>query len=322
MRRLALMLMVLAASGARASGCGDDGSSGGGGTPEQPEKVKIGLIPIADVAPVFVGIEQGYFKDEGIELEPQFAAGGAAITPAVLSGDFDIGFSNTVSLLIAASKDLPVQIVSQGVLGGPDLSKPWADVLIPKGSDIKSPKDLEGKTIAANTLNNICEVTINATLEEKGVDVSKLKYTEIPFPDMVGALEKGRVDAACVVEPFVSQGKAAGMKGIDPFYAATAPNLTVAAYFASKQMIESKPELIERFQRAMEKSLTYSQENPDAVRAALPEYTQIPKEAAAKINLPSWQPELTEDTISKLSELSEKYGLIEQQPDLDQLILR
>ena len=120
-------------------------AGGGGGTPQQPEKVKIGLIPIADVAPVFVGIKQGYFKEQGIELEPQFAAGGAAITPAVLSGDFDIGFSNTVSLLIAASKGLPVQIVSQGVLGGPDESKPWADVLIPKDSDIKEPEGPRGQ---------------------------------------------------------------------------------------------------------------------------------------------------------------------------------
>src|SRR5215216_504146 len=311
MRRLTAALAMLAATVVVATGCGDDGGSGGGGggTPEKPETVKIGLIPIADVAPVFVGIKQGFFKEQGIKLDPQFAAGGAAITPAVISGDFDIGFSNTVSLLIAASKGLPVQIVSQGVL-------------IPKGSDIKSPKDLEGKTIAANTLNNICEVTINATLEEKGVDVSKLKYTEIPFPDMIGALEKGRVDAACVVEPFVSAGKAAGMKGIDPFYAGTAPNLTVATYFASKELIGSNPELVDRFKTAMEKSLRYSQENPDAVREVLPEYTQIPKEAAHKINLPSWQPELTEDTITKLSELSEKYGLIEKQPDLDELIRR
>jgi NitT/TauT family transport system substrate-binding protein len=323
MRRLTAALAMLAATVLVATGCGDDGGSGGGGgTPEKPEKVKIGLIPIADVAPVFVGIEQGFFKEQGIELDPQFAAGGAAITPAVISGDFDFGFSNTVSLLIAASKGLPVQIVSQGVLGGPDMNKPWADVLIPKGSDIKEPQDLEGKTIAANTLNNICEVTINATLEKKGVDVSKLKYTEIPFPDMIGALEKGRVDAACVVEPFVSQGKAAGMKGIDPFYAATAPNLTVATYFTSKELVESKPELVERFTKAMEKSLEYAQENPDAVRAVLPEYTQIPKEAAEKINLPSWQPELTEDTIQRLSELSEKYGLIEKQPNLDELIRR
>src|SRR5919112_2904181 len=323
MRRLTAVLAMLAATVLVATGCGDDGGSGGGGgTPEQPEKVKIGLIPIADVAPVFVGIKQGYFKEQGLELEPQFAAGGAAITPAVISGDFDIGFSNTVSLLIAASKDLPVQIISQGVLGGPDESKPWADLLVPKDGDIKEPKDLEGKTIAANTLNNICEVTINATLEEKGVDVSKLKYTEIPFPDMIGALEGGRVDAACVVEPFVSAGKAAGMKGIDPFYAGTAPNLTVATYFASKKLIESNPELVDRFKTAMEKSLDYAQQHPDDVRAVLPEYTQIPKEVAQKINLPSWEADLHEDTIQKLSELSQKYGYIDKQPDLDELIRR
>jgi NitT/TauT family transport system substrate-binding protein len=139
---------------------------------------------------------------------------------------------------------------------------------------------------------------------------------------MVGALEKGRVDAACVVEPFVSQGKAAGMKGIDPFYERTAPNLTVATYFASKKLIESDPELVDRFKSAMEKSLDYAQQHPDEVRAALPEYTQIPQDAAEKINLPMWEADLHEDTIQTLSELSEKYGYLDEQPDLDQLIRR
>jgi NitT/TauT family transport system substrate-binding protein len=313
---IAATLVALVCALAPGCGGGDERD-----TPDAPEKVKIGLVPIADVAPVFVGIERGYFERQGIELEPQFASGGAAIAPAVLSGDFDIGFSNTVSLLITASKGLPVQIVSQGALGGPDLRRPWADVLVAKGSGIRRPKDLEGKTIAANTLNNICEVTINATLEAKGVDVGEIKYTEVPFPDMLGALEQGRVDAACAVEPFVTEGKAAGMRGIDPFYAATAPDLTVAAYFASKQMIESDPELIARFRTAMAQSLRYSAEHPDAVRAVLPEYTQISEQDAQQINLPSWQPELTEDTIRTLSKLSEKYGLIERRPDLGELIL-
>jgi NitT/TauT family transport system substrate-binding protein len=324
-RRVAEILMVLAVAGLLAVGCGgDDEEDGGGqqGGAPQPETLQIGLIPIADVAPVFLGIKKGFFKEQQLTLEPQFAAGGAAITPAVMSGDFDIGFSNTVSLLIAASRDLPVQIISQGVLGGPDKSKPWADLLVPEDGPIKNPKDLEGKTIAANTLNNICEVTINATLEKKGVDVSKLKYTEIPFPEMVAALERGRVDAACVVEPFVTQGKGAGMRGIAPFYAETAPNLTVAAYFASRQYIEKNREVVDRFVTAMEKSLQYASENPDEVRDVLTEYTEIPPEAAQAINLPSWRPELTEDTIQQLSELSQKYGLIEEQPDLNELIRR
>jgi NitT/TauT family transport system substrate-binding protein len=322
MRRVLHCVALVAAIGLLATGCGGDGeeSGGGSGGAAKPVTLKIGLIPIADVAPVFLGVKKGFFKEQKITLDPQFAAGGAAITPAVISGDFDIGFSNTVSLLIAGSKGLPVQIISQGVLGGPDDSKPWADLLVPKDGPIKEPKDLEGKTIAANTLNNICEVTINASLADMGVDASKLKYTEIPFPEMVGALQKKRVDAACVVEPFVSAGKAAGMRGIDPFYANTAPNLTVAAYFASKQYIQENPEVVDRFTTAMKKSLEYAQAHPDEVRGVLTEYTEIPPEAAQKINLPSWQSDLTLDTIEKLSDLSKEYGLIEEQPDLKALI--
>ena len=197
MQRVLRCAAVVAAIGMLATGCGGDDESGGGGGGSdgaaKPVTLKIGLIPIADVAPVFLGQKKGFFKEQQITLDPQFAAGGAAITPAVISGDFDIGFSNTVSLLIAGSKNLPVQIISQGVLGDADDSKVWEDLLVKKGGPIKEPKDLEGKTIAVNTLNNICGVTINASLEKMGVDISKLKYTEIPFPEMNAALEKDRV---------------------------------------------------------------------------------------------------------------------------------
>jgi NitT/TauT family transport system substrate-binding protein len=322
MNRWVRCAALAAAVGALAAGCGGDDSGGGsgGGDAGKPVTLKIGLIPIADVAPVFVGQKQGFFKDEGITLKPQFAAGGAAITPAVISGDFDIGFSNTVSLLIAGSKKLPVQIIAPGVFGDASKDKVWEDLLVKKDGPVKTAKDLEGKTVAVNTLNNICGVTINASLEKQGVDISKIKYTEIPFPEMNAALEKGRVQGACVVEPFVSQGKASGMKGIDPFYFNTAPDLTVAAYFASKEYIAKNKDVVDRFVRAMEKSLDYSQSHPEAVRAALTEYTEIPEEAAQKINLPQWKSDLTTDTIEQLSQLSKKYGYLEEEPDLNGLI--
>src|ERR671915_328213 len=170
--RVAALLLALALA-AGAAGCGDDDDAGGGGEGE-PATLNVGVIPIADVAPLYLGMKKGFFEEEQLTIKPQLAEGGAAITPAVLSGDFQIGFSNTISLLIASSKNLPVQIVSQGVLGGKDASEAWADLLVPKGGEIKDGKDLEGKTIAVNTLNNICEVTIKASLEKEGVDVSKL----------------------------------------------------------------------------------------------------------------------------------------------------
>jgi NitT/TauT family transport system substrate-binding protein len=311
----AVLAMLLAAGG-----CGDDDDGDGGGGEAGPTTLRVGVIPIADVAPLYLGIKQGFFEEEQLTIEPQLAEGGAAITPAVVAGDFQIGFSNTVSLLIAASRDLPVTIISQGVLGGKNEDEAWADLLVTKGGPIKQPQDLEGKTIAVNTLNNICEVTIKASLADMGVDVEALEFTEVPFPDMNAALEEGRVDGACVVEPFVTQGTSGNARGIDPFYVNTAPDLTVATYFTSTQYAEENPDVVERFVRAMERSLDYAQSNPDQVREVLGEYTEIPPEVAAEITLPQWRADITIPTVELLSQLSLEYGLIEEEPNLDELI--
>jgi NitT/TauT family transport system substrate-binding protein len=315
----AYVLLLALVSSVAMVGCGDDDDGGGGGE-GRPATLKVGVIPIADVAPLYLGMKKGFFEQEKLTIKPQLAEGGAAITPAVVSGDFQIGFSNTISLLIAASQDLPVEIISQGVLGGKTEEEAWADLLVLKDGPIKEPQDLEGKTIAVNTLKNICEVTIKASLEEEGVAVDKLEFAEVPFPDMNAALEAGRVDGACVVEPFVSQGKAGEARGIDPFYVRTAPDLTVATYFTSTQYAEQNADVVDRFVRAMNKSLNYAQSHPDEVRQVLLDYTEIPPDAAEQITLPIWRPDLNEPTIERLSELSLKYGLIEEEPDLDELI--
>jgi NitT/TauT family transport system substrate-binding protein len=319
LRAAALLAGLACAVGVAACGDDDDGNGGGGGQAETTT-LRVGVIPIADVAPLYLGMKKGFFEEEGLRIRPQLAEGGAAITPAVVSGDFQIGFSNTISLLIAASQDLPVEIISQGVLAGKTEEDAWADLLVLKDGPIKEPKDLEGKTIAVNTLKNICEVTIKASLEKEGVAVDTLKFAEVPFPDMNAALEAQRVDGACVVEPFVSQGKAGAARGIDPFYVRTAPDLTVATYFTSKQYAQENGDVVDRFVEAMNRSLTYAQSNPDEVRDVLLDYTEIPPEAAEQIKLPVWRPDLNEPTIELLSKLSLKYGLIEEQPDLDELI--
>src|ERR687896_1040490 len=101
--RVAALLLALALA-AGAAGCGDDDDAGVGGGAE-PATLNVGVIPIADVAPLYLGIDKGFFKEQQLTIKPQLAEGGAAITPAVVSGDFQIGFSNTISLLIAASED-------------------------------------------------------------------------------------------------------------------------------------------------------------------------------------------------------------------------
>ncbi len=284
-------------------------------------KLKVGVIPIADVAPLYVGIEQG-FKEEKLEIEPKIAAGGAAIVPAVVAGDDDIGFSNTTSLIIAASKKLPLQIVASGVLAGTGDKDAWDGLMVGKGSPIKTAKDLEGKTIAVNNLNNIGPLAINTAMAKEGADYTKVKYTEVPFPEMNAALESKRVDAVWQVEPGYTGALAAGGSAVFHPYEETAPNLTVAGYFASKEFIAKDKDVVERFKRAIDKSLEYSAAHPDAVRKAVGTYTEIPPAVLEKIKLPVFRPDLNEDTIQTSIDLASKYGFIDAKPELDELIAR
>jgi NitT/TauT family transport system substrate-binding protein len=317
------LLVVTALLVALVAGCGDDESSGGGGGgAAEVQTLKVGVIPIADVAPLYLGMDKGFFEEEGLKIEPQLAEGGAAIIPAVLSGDNQIGFSNTTSLIIAASKDLPVQIISQGVLAGTGEDDAWDGVVVAKGSEIKELSDLEGKTVAVNTLNNVSQIVVNTALKKEGADFTKVKYVEVPFPDMNAALESGRVDAAFQVEPGYSGALAAGGKSLSNAYEEMAENYTVATYFTSKQYIGENRETVDKFVRAMQRSLEYASGHEDEVRATVAKYTKIPPEVTEKMNLPVWRSDLNEDTIQQTADTAKEYGFIDQVPSLDDLILR
>jgi NitT/TauT family transport system substrate-binding protein len=320
--RHALLLIALLVL--LAAGCGDDDEGGGGGATgeQQTETLKVGVIPIADVAPLYLGMDKGFFEEEGLKIEPQLAEGGAAIVPAVVSGDYQIGFSNTTSLIIAASKNLPIQIISQGVLAGETPEQAWDGVVVPKGSDIKEIGDLEGKTVAVNTLNNVSQVVVNTALKEAGADYTKVKYVEVPFPDMNAALESGRVDAAFQVEPGYSGALAAGGRNIVNAYEEMAPNYTVATYFASKQYIAENRDVVDRFRRAIAKSLDYASQHDDEVRAIVGTYTEIPKEVLDKMNLPIWKSDLNQPTIEQTAAAAKEYGFIDEEPSIDELILK
>ena len=102
----------------------------------------------------------------------------------------------------------------------------------------------------------------------------------------------------------------------------TAPNLTVATYFASKQYIAENGTSSSASSARWRSRSSTRPHNEAEVRAVVGEYTQIPAEVTDKIHLPTWRADLNEPTIQTAVDLSLKYGFIEEQPSLDELILR
>src|SRR6476619_1227048 len=110
--------------------CGDSGSPSSSTTPGAMTALKVGVIPIIDVAPIYLGVDKGFFKEAGLELTLETAQGGAAIVPGVVSGQFQFGFSNTVSLLLASSKGLKLKAVTAGVATTGNVGKDFGAVMV------------------------------------------------------------------------------------------------------------------------------------------------------------------------------------------------
>ncbi|TQM75145.1 NitT/TauT family transport system substrate-binding protein [Thermopolyspora flexuosa] len=312
----ASLILLTACGGGGDSSTGSGGAQGAGGT----AKVKVNVIPIIDVAPIYLGKEQGFFAEQGLEVELVTAQGGAAIVPAVVSGQVEFGFSNLTSLIIARSQQVPVKVVVAGAGSTGEQGKDFGGIVVKAGSPIKSAKDLEGKRVAVNTLNNINDTTVRASVRAAGGDPKKINFVELPFPDMLPALDKGTIDAAQVVEPFLATAVKNGDRVIASNYVDTAPKLTVAAYFTSEQLAQSNPDLVQRFAAAMKKSQQYAEENPDAVRKILPTYTKIDASLTESLTLPSFPTEIDPNSVETLTRLAVDDGLITTAPDGKELL--
>jgi len=287
-------------------------------TPGAPDKVTAGVIAIVDVAPIYLGKQQGIFAKHKIDLTLETAQGGSAIVPNVVSGQWQFGFSNVVSLLLAQSRNVPIKVVANGNNSTGDTKNDFGGIVV-KDPGITSPKQLEGKKVATNALKNIVDTSVKDIVKKDGGDPSKVNFTELAFPDMSAQLEAGNVDAIFVVEPFLSQAKAKGWRVIGT-YADVDPNLCVALYFTSKELIGKNPDLVKRFTDAMTESLAYADSHPDDVRAVLGTYTQITEAVRKGLTLPKFPSTINKDAVNKLADLSVTYGLMPSKPDVGALL--
>jgi NitT/TauT family transport system substrate-binding protein len=306
---------------AAVAGCGSSEPSGGTATENSVTKVKVGVIPIVDVAPIYLGQKQGFFANRKIELTMESGQGGAAIVPGVVSGQFQFGFSNITSLLIAQTKNVPIKVVANGVASTGKTGADFGGVAVKADSPIKTAADLAGKKIAVNTLKNIGDTTVRESVRKAGGDPSAISFVEMPFPNMPAAVAGGQVDAAWVVEPSLSGITGAGGRVVAWNYVDAAPDLTVAAYFASTKLIADDPDLVKRFTEAMNESLAYADAHPDEVRTALGTYTKIDEKARQSLTLPKWPAEINRASVETLSKLGAQDGIFgEATPDLGKIL--
>ncbi|MFI0486100.1 ABC transporter substrate-binding protein [Actinomadura sp. 9N215] len=319
--RLPALLSALALAAAAVAGCSDSGGSSSGGKGLETDTMTVAALPLADNVAVYLAQKEGFFKAEGLNVKIKPVQQSTQAIPALVKGDVNaIAGANYVSFLQANDRGtVKLSILAEGA----SLTSHMMDVLVMPDSPINTPKELEGKKVAVNILNNVQTLTLNAILKANNVDASKVDYVQVPFPQMAAALERNQVDAIHLVEPFASdtQKKLGARVAVDGG-AQPVTNLPIAGFVSTRDFVQKNPKTAAAFQRAIFAAQKLASTDREPVEQVLPTYTKIDAKVAAVITLPGYPSTLTTNRMQRVVDLMTVAGMLKNKPDLKTVLFQ
>ena len=273
-------------------------------------KGKLGYMKIVDNAAMFMAMEKGFFKAEGLEIEPVPMAGGAVIVQGVTSGDLQFGWTNVISLYQAAAEGFDFKLIAGGATNVRGSNETHA-IEVGKDSPIRGPKDLQGRTVAVNTLNNIVHLMAMAWVDKYGGNSTKVKFVEIPFPQMEPALIAGKIDAISVQEPFAAAAaRRPEIRVLSNPWGDVLPKFLIASWFASDKWIQKNKATAQAFVRAVNRGIDAIHADQEGARAAMIKWSGLSPDMVGKIGYPLFEKGIAEKDLQVTIDLSAKYKLI------------
>jgi NitT/TauT family transport system substrate-binding protein len=247
------------------AGCGGDDDSGGGdaqgGGAEGTQKVELLLsFPESVIwSSLLVAQDQGYFKEEGLEVDSQGTEGSGFVTQQIIAGNADYGWAAADSDVIAYAKDDRLRVVmchqEQNIFR----------IVTPADSDIQSVEDLAGKTLGFTEKGGGEEPLVNNSLADAGItDDVKLLPIGAAGPQSQAAIEDGTVDAYASGYSDIAPLSAAGLEFRD--ITPEKFNGTPGDCFVTREDVLQDPEkrkIVEGIARAWARGSKFTIDNPD-----------------------------------------------------------
>jgi len=287
---------------------------------QKNETINIGIMPVAESLQFFVAYEREFFKEVGLEIKPFTMAGGTIIAPAVVQGDIDIGWTNTVSMALVHEKGIDFRFIEPGTFHDKE-SEGILELVVLKDSKIKTIEDLKDKKIAINTLSNILELSFRKLAEKHKLKTS-YELVEVPFPQMEPALKSGQVDAAILIEPFVTKAKNSENIRVlsDNLFGEISEKFMIAGWFSTDKWAAKHPKELDKFRKAIKKATAFIKQYPDEARTIASKYTKTSNEVAKKMIMPSFKDSFSKEDIQVVIDECAAEGFIIKPFPADEVI--
>ena len=232
-------------------------------------------------AEAFYAEARGFFKAHGLNPVVHNLPNGGQIPTAVASGDYQIGCGNVLSLGQAHAHGFPFVIIASG--GIINATSPSSQLAVAYNSPIRSPKDLNGKSLAVPSLNGLLQLQATVLIDRSGGDPASVKFVELGVLTMVDAITSGRVDAAVLIQPQLSPAMDAKLvRSIGNGDAAIGLNAVNTAWFVLRSWLDApnNKDTARRFADAIYATGGWANANPEKAVVILRKYVKTTQQRA------------------------------------------
>jgi NitT/TauT family transport system substrate-binding protein len=211
--------------------------------------VIVGVAPTDATAEVYYGHDRGMFAAAGLDVQLVSVRNTSAAAAALGGGAVNFVSGSLVPMVQAYTHGLDFRLVVPAQIydGRPPLQ---ASMAVPVGSPIKTAAGMNGKTVAVNGIGDLTHLFAMTWTDANGGDHTTVKYIEIPFPGMAGAFEANRIDAAILVEPFMT-----ALKGkvtlLGDAMAAIGKRYLITGYTGSQAWLDKNRDAAKRYAAAI-----------------------------------------------------------------------
>jgi NitT/TauT family transport system substrate-binding protein len=287
------------------------GCGGHSGAPKvsglEKTTLTVGAVPVADEAGLYIAQDNGLFAAQGLNVKIDSIISSADATKGQNDGTYDVTAGNSVSYIqdqVTGQSNL--EIIAEGSLMQPGTQALYT---LP-GSPVTDVRDLKGKRIGVNALNNIGTLLISSVLQEYGLSPRQVRFVKVNFPDMGQALKRHEIDVAWLPEPFGSaDAESMGLQMLCDLDQGATANFPVGWYVVTKTWAKRYPKTMAAFLTALRAGQEMADTRRNAVEQAmekLPFPYTVPSTIASVMSLETYPlstaPQIDQSRVQRVAD--------------------
>ncbi|MDQ2584451.1 ABC transporter substrate-binding protein [Saccharothrix yanglingensis] len=291
----------------------------GGDSGDRPEvernTLRIGVLPVVDVAPLKLALNDKLFEKAGLQVQlVTLSTEDEGIQQ--LDTTLDLTWASHVNLFRSYVAGAQIQLQGEAYQAGTGTM-----ALVTLDKEYDAPGALAAPRIAVNSTEDVGALTTKAVLKTAGVEKQRIVLREMPFDQMVDAMKAKQVDAAWMTEPFITKAQRdAGARVVTDTAIGPTKDFPMSGYASSKKFAEANPRTLALFRQVLRDAQEAASNNKLSVQDVLTGYVDVDQQTAALVSVGVFPLSLNPVRLQRVADMMDTEEVFDERLDVGALL--